>query len=198
MSRGKLYVFEGFDGVGKTTIVTQLSNRLNNMHIEHMSYSFPGKNVSRFGELVYDIHHNAEKYFDYNINNISLQLLHIASHLDILERFIIPDLSAGKVVLLDRFWWSTFAYGIGNGIDKSTLKNILYPEFRAFEKISIGKIFLIRRNTRNLYSPATDSLIRKTYEELAYCEEYKDLVAKIDNIDIDVTLNTILSLMRLK
>ena len=198
MNGGKLYVFEGFDGVGKTTIVRLLDKALNNMYIEHSSYSFPGKNVSSFGNLVYDMHHNRKKYFDHDINNISLLLMHIAAHLDILERLIMPDLSNGKVVLLDRFWWSTFAYGIGNHIDRNTLKHILYPEFRLFEKISISKIFLIRRNTEELYSLTTDSLIKQAYEELTAWGDYKDLVESVDNIDIDITLNTILSLMGLK
>lgn len=194
---GKLYIFEGIDNVGKTTIIKEISNVLENKDIPFSTYSFPGKEPNTLGTLIYDLHHNKDKYINYELNNASLQMLHVASHIDLLKRCIIPDLKQGKVVLLDRSWWSTYAYGIANGITKEQIKMIIAPEIYIFEKIAISKIFLIKREQKTSdYDKITTKKILKTYEDLA--EEYQtsELVYTIHNnsdiLDVVSEIETII------
>ena len=127
-NRGRLYIFEGIDHVGKSSIVATLKETLMSKGILCSTYSFPGKEPETLGGLVYDFHHNMSKYISNTIDPISLQLLHIAAHIDIINKQILPDLSEGRVVLLDRSWWSTYAYGIASGIDKNIIKKGISPE----------------------------------------------------------------------
>ena len=181
MDKGSIFVFEGFDGVGKTTIVRELSYKLDNLRIDHTCYSFPGKEVSRLGNLVYDLHHNMKKYMDYKLNSTSLQLLHVACHLDIIEQYIIPDINAGKIVLLDRFWWSTYAYGLANNISKDVLDHILYPEKKKFDNMPLKKIFLLERKGPVLYDDEVDATIRQTYTQIALSDEKRGVAEIVIN-----------------
>lgn len=194
---GKLYVFEGIDNVGKTTVIKEVSKVLKNKDIPCSTYSFPGKEPNTLGALIYDFHHKKDKYITYDLNDASLQLLHVASHIDLLTRCIIPDLEQGKTVLLDRSWWSTYAYGIANGITKKQIKMILAPEIHIFKKIAVGKIFLIKREQKTSdYDEITTKNILKEYEYLA--EEYQksELVYTIYNnsniLDVVSEIETII------
>ncbi|SEO79725.1 Thymidylate kinase [Amphibacillus marinus] len=179
-STGTLYIFEGVDNVGKTTIIKKIKKRLENEYIPCSVYSFPGKQKRTLGQFVYKFHHDIKKYIDNDLNNISLQLLHIASHIDILTRCILPDLKQGKTVLLDRSWWSTYAYGIANGISETQMNMILLPEMEILKEINIGKVFLINRNQDKLeYSKTIHEDIISAYKDLA--NKHKELVFKIYN-----------------
>lgn len=188
---GKLYILEGIDNVGKTTIINGVRIALETKKIPCSTYSFPGKAPNTLGALIYDFHHNKDKYIDYDINNTSLQLLHVASHIDLLIRCIIPDLQQGKTVLLDRSWWSTYAYGLANGISKKQIELILEPEILVFKKIEIGKIFLIKRDLRiNDYDKAITQKILMAYDDLA--AKYQLSVHIIhNNVDILDAINGI-------
>ena len=164
---GSLFVFEGIDHVGKTTIVQSVKERLISNSFSVISLSFPGRTAGTLGNLVYNIHHNTDKYLDH-IDQLSLQMLHIAAHIDNINNIIIPNLNEGKIVLLDRFWWSTYAYGIGNSIDISYLQKIIDVEKSLLEKVSIKKIFLIERQSRESdYSYEKEKLILNAYNQLA-------------------------------
>lgn len=179
---GKLFIFEGIDHVGKTTIVSEVSKALTDESIAHSVYSFPGKESRTLGGLVYDFHHNTDRYIDYEINNISLQLLHVASHIDLLQRRIIPDLKNGMIVLLDRSWWSTYAYGLANGISKKELKLILAPELSITKSIPSKKFFLIERKQKsNDYKPEITHRILAAYEELKTQHPSDETVSIIEN-----------------
>lgn len=93
---GKLFVFEGADGVGKSTVSQLVTERLKNNGNSCLYLSFPGKEEGTLGNLVYQIHHD-QKHF--NIDAIvpaSLQVLHIAAHIDAIEKKIIPAIKEGK------------------------------------------------------------------------------------------------------
>lgn len=182
ISIGKLYIFEGIDNVGKTSIIKEVSKVLKNKNIPYSTYSFPGKEPNTLGALIYDFHHNKDKYIAHDINNASLQLLHVASHIDLLTRCIIPDLKQGKTVLLDRSWWSTYVYGIANGISKKHIKMILAPEIHISKEIVVGKIFLIKREQKTYdYDEITTKNILNEYDSLAAEYQSKGLVNIIHN-----------------
>src|SRR5439155_12811025 len=90
--------------------------------------SFPGREIGTLGKLVYEIHHDAAKAGVKAIDPTSLQLLHIAAHIDAIEARILPALKQGRHVVLDRFWWSTLVYGIVNGANKRSLKAMIEVE----------------------------------------------------------------------
>lgn len=145
MNRGYLFVFEGPDNVGKTTIVHEVNARLVARGLPSVSFSFPGKQNGTLGKLIYDVHHNPNSFGVSSIDPQSLQLLHIAAHIDSIQNQIVPILLQRKLVLLDRYWWSTYAYGIVNGVAENALKGMIELEKITWNNIKPDTVFLIKR-----------------------------------------------------
>ncbi len=104
--RGNLFVFEGPDGVGKTTLAQALADHLGAENLPHKLLAFPGREAGSLGHHVYQIHHQPQTYQIERIHPASLQVLHLAAHIDAIEQHIRPVLETGRHIILDRFWWS--------------------------------------------------------------------------------------------
>ena len=101
--------------------------------------------MGTIGRLVYDIHHDPVQYGVEKITAASLQALHIAAHLDAIERLILPDLSEGRWVILDRFWWSTWVYGRVARVERTTLDALIQAERLHWKGVQPDAFFLIDR-----------------------------------------------------
>ncbi|HBB96884.1 MAG TPA: hypothetical protein DC054_16010 [Blastocatellia bacterium] len=144
---GQLFVFEGPDGSGKSTLSTAFASHLEAKGIEIEHCSFPGQEVGTLGKLVYSLHHVPVETGVEVLTPTSLQLLHIAAHADAIESKILPAIKAGKTVVLDRYWWSTWVYGKVNGILVPTLEAMLHVEQLVWKGFQPSRIFLIERNS---------------------------------------------------
>lgn len=108
----KLIVFEGVDGVGKTTLAEALAKHCRREFPGWVvaQGSLPGRSPNSLGEWVYRLHHGTiHGHSPESITPPALQLLHVAAHVDAVLSWIAPSLVDGCVIL-DRFWWSTYAY----------------------------------------------------------------------------------------
>jgi len=192
--KGKLIVFEGPDGVGKTTLVDKTCQYLNNNNIAYKIFSFPGKTEGTLGAHVYYLHHNWNNMGISSIDPASLQTLHIAAHIDAIENRIIPCLQSGCNVILDRFWWSTWVYGLVSGVKEKSVKAMVNLELIHWGKYLPDALFLIR-NT----SPIREDVVDKSwhnlmlgYDCLANDESIKYPVHSIDtNCSVDDTFQQI-------
>ena len=145
MRIGRLIVFEGADGCGKTTLSKGLAERLQ-LRGESVEWnSFPGREAGTLGELVYRLHHQPEQLGVRGITPLSLQAMHIAAHLDTISRRLRPALESGISVVLDRFWWSTWAYGVADSIDPANLDALIEVERRLWQPIQPAVVFVVRR-----------------------------------------------------
>lgn len=109
----RFIVFEGVDGVGKFTLSSALARYYRGLSRDAPFYAgaFPGTRPGTLGEWVYRLHHaQLVELSPEQIKPPALQLLHVAAHLDVILSRIEPTLSAGGQVILDRYWWSTYAY----------------------------------------------------------------------------------------
>ena len=141
---GNLFIFEGPDGAGKTTLAQSLHSRLEEQGVVCEALSFPGKDVGTLGGLVYTLHHKPEEYGIAFINPVSMQVLHIAAHVDAIVNHIKPALRAGTTIILDRFWWSTWVYGKVSGVSDIALKGMLAVEFDAWGDVHPTVAFLLQ------------------------------------------------------
>lgn len=116
--RGLLVVFEGAEGVGKTTQVTRLADRLTAAGIGHERYREPGgtplgDEIRRLllSPSATDVRPRAEA------------LLFMAARAQLMAR-VTTRLAIGSVVLLDRFFLSTYAYQIaGRGLPAELVRD---------------------------------------------------------------------------
>lgn len=100
---GRLLVIEGPDGVGKTTICRALAEQLLRRGDDLLQLSFPGKQPGSLGELVYRVHHDEGPHRVDDMSMLARQTLHVAAHIDAIDRHILPALKEGKTILLDRY-----------------------------------------------------------------------------------------------
>lgn len=112
-----LIVFEGGEGSGKSTQLRLLSRDLARHAVPHVCLREPGgtplgTEVRRFLlDRASDIEPRAEA------------LLFMASRAQLVEREIRPALERGEVVLLDRFFLSTYAYQVaGHGLPEAEVR----------------------------------------------------------------------------
>jgi hypothetical protein len=95
-----------------------------------------------------------------------MQVLHIAAHVDAVQTRILPALDSGKTVILDRFWWSTVAYGQNAGVDARLLGRMIDLELAAWGPVRPASAFLIARR-----SPLKAELDADTWTRLAAAYE---------------------------
>jgi dTMP kinase len=116
--QGRVIVFEGGEGSGKSTQLRYLSAALTERGVAHVCLREPGgtplgTEVRRILlDPVSDIEPRAEA------------LLFMASRAQLVQREIRPAIARGDVVLLDRFFLSTYAYQIaGHGLREGEIRN---------------------------------------------------------------------------
>ncbi len=117
---GKLIVFEGPDGSGKTSVLTEVKRRLDEDGIDYLDFREPG------GTTI------SEKIRNLIIDNDNIKmtarcecLLFAASRAQLIEEAIRPALDEGKLVLCDRFVLSSLLYqGLGRGLGIDQVREI--------------------------------------------------------------------------
>ena len=180
ISQGRLIVFEGPDGVGKSTLSQALADRLRSMGLTCDHLSFPGKEEGTVGHLVYKVHHEPASFGLNSIAEISRQALHIAAHLDEIERRILPALQQGRWVILDRFWWSTWVYGRAASVESSTLDALIQAERLHWRNVKPDALFLIDRSNDEVDRDARRPL-REGYQTLSDRERSQHPIHRIQN-----------------
>lgn len=101
---GRFISFEGTEGVGKTTAIEQLCERLQARGIDYLRTREPGG--SPFAERLRDILLDPAT----DINDDTELLLMFAARCDHVQQVIMPALQRGTWVICDRFTDSTVAY----------------------------------------------------------------------------------------
>ena len=67
-----------------------------------------------------------------NLRATPLQVWHVAAHIDAMEATLLPALASGTWVVLDRYWWSTWVYGLLSGMDRGVLEALIEVERRCW------------------------------------------------------------------
>ena len=115
--RGVLVVFEGAEGVGKSTQLRHLASALEAAKIAHLVVREPGGTPAgeEIRRILLDHPHD--------LGSAAEALLFMASRAELAARVIRPALEAGSIVLADRFFLSTYAYQIaGRGLDEGDVR----------------------------------------------------------------------------
>lgn len=117
MARGKVVVFEGTEGAGKTTQIRLLAERLAVAGIECVAVREPGG--TPVGDAIREILLHPEK----EITAATEALLFMSSRAELVAREVLPSLEQGMVVLVDRFFLSTYAYQVfGRGLPEEEVR----------------------------------------------------------------------------
>ena len=120
MSRGKFITFEGCDGCGKSTQLKTWSEYLTAQGIEHIFTREPGG--GKISEAIREILLNGKNM---EMTDECEALLYAAARVQHLADRVEPALSAGKLVICDRYVDSSFAYqAYGRGLSKEFVAKI--------------------------------------------------------------------------
>jgi dTMP kinase len=113
----RFFSLEGVDGSGKSTQLVLLADALRSKGFDVITPREPG------GTPVSDRIRQVILSPDHPVAPEAELLLFSAARAQLVSEVIAPALLAGKVVLADRFGWSTWAYqGYGRGIDPARIR----------------------------------------------------------------------------
>lgn len=116
-SRGRLVVFEGGEGAGKSTQLARLSARLRAAGVAHQVFREPGGTPA--GDRIRDL----LLHVDAPLAPTTEAALFIASRAELVAIAVKPALARGEHVLLDRFLLSTYAYQVhGRGLPEADVR----------------------------------------------------------------------------
>lgn len=176
---GRLIVFEGPDGSGKTTVSKLLAEELYRHGRKCLWFAFPGAEPGTLGAEIYALHHDSR--FE-DVPPLSKQLLHVAAHIEALSRRILPALESGTWVVLDRFWWSTWVYGLASNADRECLSSVIGIEKKCWGTHQPAAAFLFTREIpRRRIQPPFRVALQRLYRSLALAERRHHPVHIIDN-----------------
>src|SRR6478609_2836934 len=126
VSQGIFIVFDGPNGVGKTTIISAVCNQLSILRLPHLRTAEP--TTSALG--VY-IRKNQDKY-----SKEVLACLVAANRYEHIETVVQPGIMAGNIVVCDRYFPSTLVYQLMDGAELSFVdglnQKILKPDLTIF------------------------------------------------------------------
>ena len=114
---GKLIVFEGIDGTGKTTQLTLLADLLTNLNYPVLVTKEPTEGP--IGLKIRQLYTNRG-----NCTDEEELALFIADRKEHVAECLLPALRAGKIVLCDRYFLSTMAYQGAKGMDPENIRGL--------------------------------------------------------------------------
>lgn len=116
-ARGQFITFEGTEGVGKSTQLTNAASTLDQMGVDYIVTREPGG--TPMAEAIRELLLAPR---DEPVNEITELLLMFAARAQHLHTRILPALEQGQWVLCDRFTDATFAYqGGGRGVPEERI-----------------------------------------------------------------------------
>ena len=180
---GHLFVFEGPDDVGKTTLAHMLYDYLSRGGHPTELLSFPGNEPGTLGELVYRLYHDPLEFGLSKVSPIAMQLVVTAAHVEVIETRIKPLLRAGINVVLDRFWWSTWVYSSVEGVRQPQRDKLIEIELLSWEDIKPTTLLVILRDGPFLDQPAN----YPWHEILSYYKQLLD--SQKGNVNTHVVIN---------
>lgn len=137
----RFFSLEGIDGSGKSTQIDMLVSALESEGYQVVRLREPGgaRISERIRELLLDPAYKGIMSDDTEL------LLYNAARAQVIHEIIRPALEAGKVVIADRFAWSTFAYqGYARGLGADKVQRLTeltcgdcFPELTVVIDISV-------------------------------------------------------------
>lgn len=107
LRESSLIVLEGPDGSGKSTQVKRLTNIFYDSDPKvHFTHQPSGE--CDFTRTMYRMLEQDQPPIT---DPLAKQLIHLACHAEHYRQFIRPALNRGESVIMDRCWWSAYAYG---------------------------------------------------------------------------------------
>lgn len=190
---GRLIFFEGPDGVGKSTL-HRLTVDATRESFRVRGLAFPGNEVGTLGEFVYRVHHGSDGVAVADLAPLARQILHVAAHVDAIEGRIRPALDAGETVILDRFWWSTWVYGVVDGIDPSMMDDLVSLEKLVWNNVVPTAGVLVKRDSpfRAENSPERFAALCEAYAEIASRAEHPVIEMRNDE-PLDVVADRVVA-----
>jgi dTMP kinase len=107
VTTGRLIVFEGVEGAGKSTQLARFARRLTAAGVPNAAFREPGG--TPLGDEIRRLLLDPAR----TMSARAEALLFMASRAELMSREVQPALAAGTIVLLDRFFLSTYAYQVG-------------------------------------------------------------------------------------
>lgn len=130
---GKFIVFEGLDGSGQTSQTSLLGEFLNRNGYNVIKTKEPTQD-SEAGKRIRKV---LEEHIE--IDPLDFQKLYAQDRKEHLDNVIIPALKQKTIVISDRYFFSTFAFGTAHGSDLEELiklnDNFLYPDITFLLKV---------------------------------------------------------------
>ncbi|MEA4810957.1 MAG: dTMP kinase [Anaerolineaceae bacterium] len=185
---GKLIVVEGTDGVGRSTQIKHLRRWLED---EGYAVSDTGLTRSALTSLGLE-----EAKRGHTLGPLTMSLFYAADFADRLENQIIPALSAGFIVLSDRYFYSVIARNAMRGLDKNWTRELygmaLRPDLILYLKADISTLVsrLVHGRGLNYWESGMDlHLADNMYDSFV---QYQNLVMKeFDDLALEYNFVTI-------
>ena len=191
MSKYPVILFEGIEGSGKTTQINYVCNYLKRNKIKFIKIREPGgcKNSEKIRKLILDKKSN--------FNPTTDLLLYLASRSENIEKIFSKNYKK-KIILIDRFYYSTFAYQhYGMGINHNIIKNINSHILNGFKpdyiflhtvKLKTMERRLKKRRDNNRYDYFNNSFYKRVQNGFLKMLKNKKNV-KIINSSYDIKKN---------
>jgi len=156
-----LICFEGIDGAGKSRLIKEFKEYLNNKNIKCSKLHFPNE-ISPYGKIIYD-----KLYGKRKISNDIFQGLYV---LDFYysQKLINYLLEINDIVILDRYFYSTLAYS--NYYEtvydiEDTINQLKQPDLIFYLKVSVEvAINRLQKINKKDQHESNIELLQKTLE----------------------------------
>lgn len=175
MAKGLFVVIEGGDGCGKSTLIKNLKQRFENA----VFLREPGG--TEIGEKARDL---IMQYGE--MNKVTEMLLFASSRSELVEKVIKPNLLQGKIVICDRFVYSSYVYqGVCGGVGRQYVRfvndlalNGLSPDVTIYLKTD--KSFRAEDEAENRLDKQSEEMGKDIYQAYDEVMRFEPNVTCID------------------